>query len=285
MLRLVMLRHVFFGPKPGRMQAISLLIAFVFSALAFPARASDVMVAVPTGGLHMSDGSDLVLDEEHLAITAERIHLEYVIRNVGKRDLLRQASFPLPVFDRAPLEAERALDGVDAGNPLALMIRVNGEPQPVHTDRVVVGHADGMMSPVRVTRTWTQSFPAGQAVTITLDYQAAAGFNGIYPLSAIDARAVCLSETMRKAVNERISGGAALQFDVVMQTMARALPLGPAGHFMLTLDKAAPADVLSLCFPGDLRKVSATRFIATRENFTPPDTLHVLFVPSTGATQ
>jgi hypothetical protein len=133
--------------------------------------------------------------------------LEYVIRNAGNGDLVRQASFPLPVFDRAPLEAERSLDGADAGNPLALTVRVNGKPQPVHTDRLVVGHADGMMSPVRVTRTWTQPFPAGQAVTIGLDYRAAADFNGIYPLSASDARAVCLSEATRKIVNERISGG------------------------------------------------------------------------------
>jgi hypothetical protein len=61
--------------------------------------------------------------------------------------------------------------------------------------------------------------------------------------------------------------------------------MGPVGHFTLTLDKAAPVDVLSLCFPGDLRKASATRFVATRENFTPPETLHVLFFANTVAKQ
>ncbi len=270
------------GFKPLRKRAMLSLGAFLFAAMALPAHASDVIGAVPTGGLRLSDSSGLALDDEHLTVTADRVHLEYVIRNTGNRDLVRQASFPLPAFDRAPLEAERALDGADVANPLALNVKVNGAPQTLHVDRVAVAHVDGMMSPVRVTRTWTQAFPAGKTVAIALDYKAAVGINASYPLSASDAGAVCVNDTMRKNVNDRIDAGS-IQFDVLIDTASGALPSGPVGHYSLTLDKAAPTDVLSLCFPGDLKKVSPTRFVATRDNFTPPDTLHVMFVARTSA--
>jgi hypothetical protein len=271
------------GPEPVLLRAITFLAALTVSAVALPARASDVISATPTSGLHLSDSSGLSLDSEHLTIAADHIHLEYAIRNTGKSNLVRQASFPLPVFDRAPLEAERALDGANAANPLALTVNVNGAPQPLHTDSAIVGHADGMMKPIRVTRTWTQIFPAGQTVTIGLDYKTAAGVNASYPLSTSDAGAFCVSDTMRKHVNDRIDAGFA-QFDVLIDSPPGALPSGPVGEYTLTLDKAAPTDVLSLCFPGDLKKVSATRFVATRENFTPPAIVHVMFVGGASAT-
>jgi hypothetical protein len=91
-----------------------------------------------------------------------------------------------------------------------------------------------------------------------------------------------MNDTMRKNVNERMDKGA-VQFDVVFNTTAAAIPRGPVGHFTLALDKAAPADVLSLCFPGDLKKISPTRFIATRENFTAPGIVRALFVATTVA--
>jgi hypothetical protein len=51
---------------------------------------------------------------------------------------------------------------------------------------------------------------------------------------------------------------------------------GPIGHFHLTLDKAKPDNVLSLCWDGDLRKTGATTFEATRENFSPGRDIHLL---------
>lgn len=251
--------------------------AFFISLMAARVYASDIEEAIPTGGLSLADSHGLVMDAEHFTVTPFHIHAEYVLRNPGGNNFNREAAFRLPVFDTAPLEGEKALDGADVNNPLALVVTVDGKAQPVRTDRQHPAHADGMISPVQVTRTWMQSFPAGRAVTIVLDYTTAPGLNAIYPVSAGTARDVCMSDGMRRTMSERTDENH-FQVDVRLSLPVSALPPDPVGRFTLTLDKAAPTDLLSLCIPGELKKVSPTHFVAEREHFTPPEAIRILFL-------
>lgn len=252
--------------------------AAILGLMMSPISASDISIATPTGGLSLSDSNGLSLEAEHLSISPTHIHIEYVIRNEGDRDIVREAAFHLPAFDRAPLEQENALDGADVNNPLALVVTVDGKSQAVRTDKKTIAPGRGMVSPIKVTRTWTQTFPAGRELTIALDYEAAGGVNAIYPVSASDARAVCMSEAARKTFSDRTSNANDPQYDVKLDTSKDSLPGGPVKHFTLVLDKATPKDLVSVCFPGALQKESSTRFVAERDDFTPPSTLRVLFL-------
>ena len=51
---------------------------------------------------------------------------------------------------------------------------------------------------------------------------------------------------------------------------------GPIGKFHLTVDKMAPANVLSMCWGSDLRKTGPTTFEAARENFAPARDIKIL---------
>jgi hypothetical protein len=264
--------------KPTLKRIILYVSAAILSSTPLLVCASDISEATPTGGLSLSDSAGLTLDAEQLSISPTHIHIEYVIRNDGTRDIVREAAFHLPAFDRDPSEQENALDGADVNNPLALVVKVDGKSQAVRTDKKTLARGDGMASPIQITRTWTQTFPAGRALTITLDYEAAAGVNAIYPVSATDAQSVCMSEAARKTFSDHTTNANDPQYDVRLDMSKDALSTGPLKRFTLILNKDTPKDLVSLCFPGDLQKASSTRFVAERENFTPPNTLRVLFL-------
>lgn len=258
---------------------ICLATLLAYGCFGSSAWAADVISAVTTGGLELSDSRDLVVDAERLTVSPFHIHIEYTLRNTGSADVIKEAIFRLPPYDRKPLEAERALDGANTGNPLGLKVMVEGKTQTLKVERNMKLKIEGMMAPVQVTRSWSQIFPPNKAVNISLDYDSASGANYSYPIETTDAAGFCMGETTRKAINDK-TGEKQFQAELSLEFPPEALPTTPIAHFSLRLIKVAPNDMLSLCFPGDLSKASATSFVAERDNFTPPSKMRVMFLTS-----
>ena len=138
---------------------------------------------------------------------------------------------------------------------------------------------------------WHQVFPAGKTVVIEHSYQPVTGqsFFGHESLSDKDEgpanrKAFCIDASTRAAIDSRIAkldksgvNGAyleAYQSEFVLKTANNWK--GPIGRFRLTLDKLKPANVLSLCWDGTLKKTGATTFEAARENFAPTRDIKLL---------
>ena len=142
---------------------------------------------------------------------------------------------------------------------------------------------------------WKQHFPAGKTVTIDHTYQPVTGqtFFTSYALSQKEERDgyvknYCLDAPTTAAAAARL---AALKkkagTDVLLNQYTTDFVIltannwkGPIGRFHLTVDKLKPDNILSLCWAGDLKKTSATRFESTLTDFAPKRDIQILVLES-----
>jgi len=144
---------------------------------------------------------------------------------------------------------------------------------------------------------WTQHFPAGKTVVIEHSYQPVTGqsFFGGYDITDKEQagyynKTFCIDDPTRSALARKlaskkteIKGNDASGDYLIAYTTDYILKTGnnwkgPIGRFHLTLDKLKPANMLSLCWDGDLKKTGATTFETTRENFAPAHDIQLLIV-------
>jgi hypothetical protein len=138
---------------------------------------------------------------------------------------------------------------------------------------------------------WHQRFPAGKTVTIEHSYQPVTGqtFFSSYALSETESEArytkdYCLDSATKSAIRagldamKRRSGNDGLfnQYTTDFILVTANNWKGPIGRFHLTVDKLTADNILSLCWDGDLKKISATRFAASRRNFAPQRDVRLL---------
>ena len=170
-------------------------------------------------------------------------------------------------------------------------------PAAMRKHLIALGIAEGdgdQFVPQWVLRTkfyWQQRFPAHKSVVIDHSYQPVTGQSlfGSYSLTdkeelARNRRDFCLDAGTEAAIRLKVGkldpkseSGAYLQAfetDYVLKTANNWK--GPIGHFHLTLDKLKPANVLSLCWDGELRKTGATTFESTRSSFAPARDISLL---------
>lgn len=139
---------------------------------------------------------------------------------------------------------------------------------------------------------WTQTFPAGADLHISHHYENRPG-GGLFPWEdppedfMLDSvKRYCIDDGTSKAMAKRL----AYQTDGETQIMGSSYEMayvlrtanswaGPIGHFRLTVDKAAPENIVSLCGDG-IKKTSDTTFVMEKTNFTPDQDLQILVVRS-----
>jgi Domain of unknown function (DUF4424) len=133
---------------------------------------------------------------------------------------------------------------------------------------------------------WHQIFPAGKTVVIEHRYQPVTGqsFFGLEELKGAQAKDFCIDKPTASAIAAKINpldasgeNGKYLQAfrtEFVLKTANNWK--GPIGKFHLTVDKLAPANVLTMCWGGDLKKTGATTFEAVRDDFAPARDIKIL---------
>lgn len=143
---------------------------------------------------------------------------------------------------------------------------------------------------------WTQTFPAGQELTIHHRYENRAE-GGIFVWrdlptddwqQELTAR-YCIDRSTSAALAKRLQGGAVdsdgyvtgLAYNIAYVLRTANSWAGPIGRFRLTLDKGHPDNTLSLCAKG-LTKTGPTRFTLEQRDFRPDADLEVLIVRPLG---
>ena len=130
---------------------------------------------------------------------------------------------------------------------------------------------------------WRMRFPAGKTVSVDHSYQPVTGqtFFTTYALTDAKERAgyvkdYCLDAPTLASIR---AGFAALrtpegdgyfnQYTTDFVIVTANNWKGPIGRFHLTIDKAKPGNILSMCWAGDLRKTGPTTFESALTNFAP----------------
>ena len=128
------------------------------------------------------------------------------------------------------------------------------------------------------------TFPAGRTVSVDHTYQPVTGQTFFTTFALSDAteqegyeKDYCLDASTKASIRAgfvalRTPDGGEGYFnqyttDFVIVTANNWK--GPIGRFHLTIDKAKPGNILSMCWTGDLKKTGATTFESTLTNFAP----------------
>ena len=140
---------------------------------------------------------------------------------------------------------------------------------------------------------WHQRFPAHKTVTIEHSYQPVTGqtFFSSYALSEPESEArytkdYCLDDATKSAIRAGLaamklkSGNDGLfnQYTTDFVLVTANNWKGPIGRFHLTINKLRPKNILSLCWDGDLKKTSTTRFQVTERKFAPQRDIRLLLL-------
>lgn len=124
---------------------------------------------------------------------------------------------------------------------------------------------------------WQQTFPAKQSIRVQHEYAPLVGGSAYLPRSIDDGlndlkRDYCMDRTFMRKLGNRPTSYSALGY--ILTTGANWAK--PIERFHLTVEKPADA-LLSMCWDASLKKVSDTRFEATKTHFTPKNDLEILF--------
>ena len=128
---------------------------------------------------------------------------------------------------------------------------------------------------------WQQIFPKGQSISVKHEYQPLVGGGVMLGLSDKNIKQTVTDQYCIDSTFMRKLRGQSKQTEASYQALGYILTTGanwakPIERFHLTIDK--PKDsLMSLCWDASLKKVSDTRFEATKTNFTPKHDIDVVF--------
>lgn len=137
----------------------------------------------------------------------------------------------------------------------------------------------------RVTESyyWEQVFPAGRAIEVTHEYQPFAGSRNWDFKDAENARLwrdyaartpTCLAPG---ALRQLRKAGGMFHRDVAYVLGTGRNWKGPIGRFTLRIHAGTPAQAVSACLPGPLKRTGPSTLEFSRTQFVPQDRLHVHF--------
>lgn len=137
---------------------------------------------------------------------------------------------------------------------------------------------------------WTQTFPAGQDLRISHEYQNLPPGGLFYwsdppeEYQAYLADQYCIDQGTSKAIAKALKnpegdeyGNYGTAFNIAYVLRTANSWAGPIGSFRLTLDKGDPGNVISLCAEG-VRKTGPTTFVIEKTDYVPDRDLEILVV-------
>ncbi len=134
---------------------------------------------------------------------------------------------------------------------------------------------------------WTQTFPAGQVVTIEHDYTPSVGSSAVsawgssdMATSAAARTQYCIDNTFVAAARKGVGAADAHLYGeerIAYVLVTGANWKGPIGDFQMTIDKGAAANLVSFCGTG-VTKAGPTSFQVRYKNFTPKANVNVLLL-------
>lgn len=109
------------------------LLLASLAVLPLPALANDSVAELGTGGLVLSRSDVIAMEREDLFISPSRVTVDYVFRNMSKRDVETIVAFPMPDVEGNPYWMP-AIPDETSENFLGFSVTVDGKPRPVQVE-------------------------------------------------------------------------------------------------------------------------------------------------------
>jgi hypothetical protein len=280
-----------------------------------PVQANDTSWGDVNGAIVFAHQPHIRMVSERLDISKARIEVNYAFLNTSVRDLDVPVAFPMPPMhfdnsdharitdfrirvDGRPVKPERRLvvrlpSGEDVSataarlgwrepDLLRLMDRT-AEP-PKGRKPLPAAWFDKEGEPTLILSeyfTWTQRFPAGLTLKVRHVYAPSVETGVPQPVDTLirdDGAQTCVDPAARAGMlRKQKDFGVAWGYLRYVPTTGNNWQ-DSIQDFTLILRKDDPAEVLSLCLDGELRKIDPLTFVFHAENYRPAKDLAVLFV-------
>ncbi|HEY6528484.1 MAG TPA: DUF4424 family protein [Cellvibrionaceae bacterium] len=276
--------------------------------------ANDTSIGDENGTIVFQQQPDISMEKETLFISEDEVRVDYVFANTSKKYIQTRVTFPMPpiyigLSDHNTIEdfklwindieqkvnyqlVVKLKDGTDISQTMAELgwtpsdveayayeqtLPAKKTPPPKHWF-----DADGTP---RFTMsnyfTWTQIFPAGKSVHVRHAYRPSK-YTGVPNSSASlikeFSKTACI-DARTQAGMKKLENKEGLNWSFISYILLTANNWqGPIKEFELTIKKRDAADILSLCFGGELKKLDPVTFVFRQLNFRPKEDINLLFI-------
>jgi hypothetical protein len=139
------------------------------------------------------------------------------------------------------------------------------------------------LTTVRISHSYK---PAFSTFFVQSDKNLAGSKDARFPVNAPEYATWCMDEGLWRSVNKPRGPNAPDTFGLgheIQYILKTANSWnGPIGDFVLTIDKGAPGNLLSLCIDG-IKKTGSATFEVRKQNYRPDQDLKILFIAPEGA--
>jgi hypothetical protein len=244
----------------------------------------DLTADGPEDGPHVPDTNSLNFLDFHITVDGKsvpaRIAQQAFLNGVNETAYLAKLGLPIsPYFDAVGAvlgHMPKAEQDLLIKQGLAMELDPGGDGSP----RTLMGTWT-----LKSSFSWSQTFPAGQTVTIEHDYAPSVGTTAVLVGSptelASDLSQYCVDSGFIAAVKKLQAPGYAgpnLSPEFIGYALVSgASRAGPIGDFQMVVDKGSPLAVVSFCGTG-VTKTGPTTFAVRYRNFTPKTDIQVLLL-------
>lgn len=253
-------------------QDISTVVAFPLPDITVE---QDGDIAVPAAGTDNFLDFSTSVDGKRVAMSLEQ---KVLARDFDQTELLRKLKLPL-----SPLVASEALDRLDAKSQEELIGLGLAEAQEVDFGKGMERHLAPLWT-LKTTYYWTQVFPAGKALRVEHTYTPSVGgsVGTMIGSPSIDKEELSYYQTRYCTDQSFIAAAQAKANAFTEEWISYVLTTGanwakPIGTFTLTIDKGAPANLVSFC-GDDVKKIGPTTFRTSQRDYKPTADLHILIL-------
>lgn len=244
-------------------------------------QANDSTAAFGVGGLVFTKSDHIVMQEEDLWISKDKIRVAYKFYNTSDTPITTRVAFPLP---EAILEADGSSlpyyteDTLPKDkNILKFSVTVDGKKQAFESEDKKRFDKDVQAYAHKITHHWLQTFPSKKAISVIHEYTPGVGGAVGYGMQGEETGMYCIDKSTQDWINKQLKA----KYDIPTSTIEYILTTGanwkgPIGKFTLTLKKSDPNETLSFCGTG-VKKIDATTFVMEKNNFTPTKDLNIIY--------
>ncbi len=250
--------------------AIGLGLALLTSSV----HANDSTAVMAAGGLVFTKSDSIIMEEEDLFISQDKIRVAYRFRNTSNKPITTRVAFPLPELS-ANDEFTGNIDPTSK-NPMNFSVTVDGKKLQFDTERKKLGSGEDIS--YKITHHWMQTFPANKTLSVIHTYRPGTG--GAVDFEMHDERdgRFCIEPSLQKWIDDLYKKGQHTSTSIVQYILTTGANWkGPIGKFRLTVKKADAKEKLSFCGTG-IKKVDDLTFVMEKTNFTPEHDLNVLYL-------
>ncbi|WP_051062495.1 DUF4424 family protein [Thiolinea disciformis] len=243
--------------------------------------ANDSTAAFGVGGLVFTKSDHIVMQEEDLFISKDKIRIAYKFYNTSDKPITTRVAFPLPEIvldaDNSAFPDYTEADLRKDKNILKFSVVVDGKKQVFQSEDKKRFDQDAQAYVHKITHYWMQTFPAKKVILVNHEYTPGVGGGVGYGLQGEESGIYCIDKSTKAWINNQLKA----KYDIPTSTITYILKTGAnwkgaIGKFKLTIKKSDSNEKLSFC-GSEVKKIDDKTFVMEKINFIPKNDLNIIY--------